>query len=360
MHPAPTAEQQTLMSGVRDVLKKEISPEKLLEWSRAPGSAEAALLARVADLGWLGMAAPEAVGGMGTSLVDVSLLFEECARGLLPLQVINYMRGVQAVVDVEPDCPLLRQLTTGERTIALALDEEFDRTPARYRTRIENGTVTGRKCYVLNGERADYHLVAAREGDGLSLVVVANGAPGLSCEGRVGMADDSQAHVRYEGVAVVTHLGAPGRADDALARMWLHQQLLALAEMVGGMEWVQGATVTYIQERWQFGQPIALFQAVRHQAADMATTITCARHLARQAICRTVSGTVEDTELESALAYVGQAFKRVCWAGHHLHGGLGFVVEHPLHWQSERAQTYCIRYTPEAPRLRAIAAKLLD
>jgi alkylation response protein AidB-like acyl-CoA dehydrogenase len=366
MHPEPTSEQQTLMAGVRDVLKREISPEKLLDWARRPGGAEAALLARVAELGWLGMAAPEAAGGIAASFIDVSLLFEECARGLLPLQVVNYMRGVQAVVDADPRCALLAPLVRGERTLALALDEEFDRDPARYATRVENGTVTGRKCYVPNGEGADYHLVAAREGRGLSLVVVATGARagartgGLAVESHRGMADDSQAHVRYERVPVEMRLGTAGEGREALARLWLRQRLLALAEMVGGMEWVLDATVGYVKERWQFGQPIALFQAVRHQAADMATTVTCARHLARQAICRTIAGTLEGTELESALAYVGQAFKRVCWTGHHLHGGLGFVVEHPLHWQSERAQSYCIRYTPEAPELRRIAAKLLD
>jgi alkylation response protein AidB-like acyl-CoA dehydrogenase len=277
---------------------------------------------------------------------------------LLPLQILNAMRGVQAVTELDPDCALLPDLVSGTRSIALALDEEFVRDPSRYDTRVEHDVVSGRKCFVLNGQRADYHLVAAREGDGLSLVIVAAAdLPTAACRG---MADDSQAHVRYTETPILHRLGDAGAAADPFARMWLRQQLLALAEMIGGMEWVLDTTVAYVQARWQFGQPIALFQAVRHQAADMATTVTCARHLARQAICRTASGTIEHTELESALVYVGQAFKRVCWAGHHLHGGLGFVVEHPLHWHSERAQSYCIRYTPEAPQLKRIAASLLD
>jgi len=358
MHPEPTTEQQTLITAVRDFLKKEITPERLTDWEKAPGAADAALRSRLAALGWLGLAAPAHAGGMGSSFTDLSVLFQECARGLLPLQILNTMRGVQAVIDLDPGCPLLPDLVNGTRTIALALDEEFVRDPARYDTRVEHDLVHGRKCFVLNGQGADYHLVAARESDGLSLVIVA--ADGLQTIACRGMADDSQAHVTYKGTPILHRLGDAGAAADACARMWLRQQLLALAEMVGGMEWVQDTTVVYVQERWQFGQPIALFQAVRHQAADMATTVTCARHLARQAICRTASGTIEHTELESALAYVGQAFKRVCWAGHHLHGGMGFVVEHPLHWHSERAQSYCIRYTPEATQLKRIAAALLD
>jgi alkylation response protein AidB-like acyl-CoA dehydrogenase len=118
--------------------------------------------------------------------------------------------------------------------------------------------------------------------------------------------------------------------------------------------------VAYVKEREQFGQKIALFQAVRHQIADMATAYTAARHLAWQAISRVAAGTEDGHEVASAVAYVGQAFKRLCWASHHLHGGAGFVVEHRMRFHSERAQSLCIRYTPEAPALAEIAAALLD
>ena len=358
MHPLPTDEQRDLMNAVRDVLANEVSNEKLAAWACAPGAAEEALLAKVIELGWLGYGAPEAAGGSGAGLVDVALLFEECGRGLLPLQILHHLRGVIALSDVAPEDPLLPGLVRGERTLALALDEEGARDPAHYATRIDGDRVRGRKAFVPNGERASHHLVAARDGDGLSLVVVANG--GLGHQPLVGFADDSQAHVDYDGAAVISRLAGPAAGAEALERLWTRQRLLALAEMIGGMGWILERTVTYVQERWQFGQPIALFQAVRHQAADMATTITACRHLAHQAICRHATDTIQGTELVSALAYVGQAYKRICWAGHHLHGGMGYADEHPLHWYSERAQVHCIRYTPEAPLLADLAATLLD
>jgi alkylation response protein AidB-like acyl-CoA dehydrogenase len=138
------------------------------------------------------------------------------------------------------------------------------------------------------------------------------------------------------------------------------QVALALAEMVGGMSAVLEMTVAYVKEREQFGQKIAVFQAVRHQVADMGTSFTAARHLAWQAICRVARRSEQGTELASAVAYVGQAFKRLCWTAHHLHGGAGFVVEHRLRFHSERAQSLCVRYAPEAPALAEIAAALLD
>ena len=104
-----------------------------------------------------------------------------------------------------------------------------------------------------------------------------------------------------------------------------------------------------------------VFQAVQHQIADMATAYTAARHLAWQAITRVAAGTRAGRRAASTRRPTSaQAFKRITLGGHHLHGGAGFVVEHPLHYHSERAQSLCIRYAPEAPALAAIAAALLD
>jgi len=92
----------------------------------------------------------------------------------------------------------------------------------------------------------------------------------------------------------------------------------------------------------------------------MATAYTASRHLAWQAISRLAAGTELGTDLAVAAAFVGQAYKRVTLTGHHLHGGAGYVVEHPLHYYAERAQALCIRCAPEGPALAAVASALLD
>ena len=71
------------------------------------------------------------------------------------------------------------------------------------------------------------------------------------------------------------------------------------------MEAALDMTVAYVKEREQFGQKIAVFQAVQHQVADMATAFTAARHLAWQAITRLAAGSEEGSELEHAAAFVG-------------------------------------------------------
>jgi hypothetical protein len=162
--------------------------------------------------------------------------------------------------------------------------------------------------------------------------------------------------------ALDAHVDSGDAAALAVALRTLRREAtaLALAEMVGGMQAALDTTVAYVKEREQFGQKLAVFQAVQHQVADMATAYTAARHLAWQAITRLASGTEEGTELATAAAFCAPAFKRLTFAAHHLHGGAGYVVEHPLHYHSERAQTLCIRYAPEAPALASIAAALLE
>jgi len=364
MHPAPTGEQQELKSAVRELCAREVTVERLLAWEQDPLGSDARLARAVAELGWLGLAVPAAAGGSGGSLVDAACLIEECSRGLLPRPLIGAMRGVLALVDLDPAHALLPALLAGRQTLTLALDEEGARSPAAYRTAVAaagaKGSVSGDKAYVLDAASADLHLVAAREGAGVSLVLVERREPAVTLRPLRSFGSDRQAHVRYAGAEVISRLSPAGKGEATLARMWRRQVALALAEMVGGMDAVLEMTVAYVKEREQFGQKIALFQAVRHQVADMGTTLTAARHLAWQAIARIAAGTETGTELASAAAFVGQAFKHLCWTGHHLHGGAGFVVEHRMRFYSERAQSLCIRYTPEAPALATIADALLE
>ncbi len=363
MNPAPTAEQEELKAAARELCAREVDVERLRRWETDALGYDPALRRAVADLGWIALGLPDAAGGSEASLVDVACLVQECARGLLPRPLIGAIRAAMGLALVAPASPELVALGRGERTLALALDEPGARAPAFYRSQLSSGRdprLDGEKAYVPDADAADWHLVAASEAGGTSLVLVERRAPGLSVTPVQGFGGDRQAHVRYAGVVPLRRLSSPGAGGERLARLREQQVALALAEMVGGMEAVLEATVAYAKEREQFGQKIAVFQAVRHQIADMGTAATAARHLAWQAICKVSRGADPGTELASASAYVGQAFKRLCWMGHHLHGGAGFVVEHPLHFHSERAQSLCIRWTPEAPALEEVAAALLD
>ena len=362
MQLSPTAEQQALQDAVERFCREQVTRERLIAWEREPRRIDAACWHAIADLGWFGLGLPESCGGSDRGLVEVACLLQECARGLIPRSAINAIRAGWALARIEPSAPELAEVARGACVAALAIDEESATEPSAFATTewMDGATVRvrGEKWYVPNGLSAELQIVAARAGDGVSLLLV----DGERTERRVLRTFDAeeQAVVRYASAPARRRLGPPGDAAGALRRLRREAAALALAEMVGGMQAALDMTVAYVKEREQFGQKIAVFQAVQHQVADMATAYTAARHLAWQAITRLAAGSEEGMELMHAAAFVPQAFKRITLAAHHLHGGAGYVVEHPLHYHSERAQALCIRYAPEAPALAAIAGELLD
>lgn len=360
MDLARTAEQQALADAVERFCREQLTAARLTAWQREPRGIDDASWRAVAGLGWFGLALPEAHGGSGLGFTELAVLLCECARGLVPRRVINAIRAAWALARLEPTAPELARLAAGSAVLALALDERQARDPRHYTTAIDGGaapTLRGEKSFVPNGLSADWHLVAAREAAGISLVLV-DGAATVG-SGLRSFDGEEQARVRYDGVALRRRIGAPGGAAAALAGLQREATALALAEMIGGAQAALDMTVAYVKQREQFGQKLAVFQAVQHQVADMATAFTAAKHLAWQAITRMAAGTEQPGDLARAAAFVPAACKRITWAAHHLHGGAGYVVEHPLHWHSERAQALAIRFAPEAPALEAIADELL-
>jgi len=361
MDLARTADQQALADAVERFCQEQLAPERLTAWQREARGIDDATWRAIGTLGWFGLGLPEASGGSGLGLTDVAVLLQECARGLVPRSVINAIRAGWALARLDPTAPELARLAAGTGVVALAFDERTARDPAHYATAIDGGAaprVRGEKWYVANGLGADWHVVAGRAAGGLALVLIAGDqtdrAPLRTFDG------EEQAVVRYGGVAGQRRVGGAGDAMRVW-RAWRREATaLALAEMIGGAQAALDATVAYVKEREQFGQKLAVFQAVQHQVADMGMAFTAAKHLAWQAITRMASETEEGGELERAAAFVAPAFKRITFAAHHLHGGAGYIVEHPLHWHSERAQALAIRHAPEAPALEAIAAELLD
>ena len=361
MRLAPTPEQAELKAAVRRFCEEQIDADRLAAWSRLPRGIDDATWRAIADLGWFGLGLPGEVGGSGQGLVEVACLLEECSRGLVPLPVIDAIRGGRALATLDPRAPELNAVARGERVVTLAMGEPGGDHPSHGATRLvtrgASTVVDGEKWFVPDADAADWHIVAARDGEGVALVLIERGQ--FAVTSLRSFDGQPQAIVCYDNTALTRRLAFSDQAERAIRALQREQQALALAEQIGTIGAVLDMTVAYVKEREQFGQKIAVFQAVQHQVADTGMAYTAARHLAWQAITRLAAGTIEGTELATAAAFVGQTCKRATLTAHHLHGGAGYVIEHPLHFHSERAQTLCIRYTPEGPALAQIAASLL-
>ena len=101
--------------------------------------------------------------------------------------------------------------------------------------------------------------------------------------------------------------------------------------MLGACEAALALTAEYAKTRKQFDQPIAMFQAVGHRAADAYIDVEGIRLTTLQAAWRISAGLHAATQLAVAKHWAREAGQRVVHAAQHLHGGIGLDGETPLH-----------------------------
>jgi alkylation response protein AidB-like acyl-CoA dehydrogenase len=285
-----TAEQEQLRAQVRRLLDKELPLERILAWSADPRPLDRALWKRAAELGWPGITVPEAHGGLGLGCEDLIVVLEEMGKSLAPLPLLATdaaVAALRALGDEAQQAEHLPGIAAGDVVATLAVLEETDvLAPDAIATRAtaQGGDVQldGTKLFVPDAQNADRILVAAREGEGVSLFVVAADAPGVRITPLVVVDPTKPAgEVRLEGVRVPAsaRLGAPGGAWPALVRVLDRMTIGLAAEMVGAADAALAMAVAYAKMRQQFGSPIGRFQGVKHRCAELLVDVESARSL---------------------------------------------------------------------------------
>jgi len=340
--------QQAIQQEARRVLASEITRERRLAWDAMPEGHDPAFWRTIAQLGWLGYAIPESAGGQGASLLDLGLLVEEWGRAAAPFGIFAAITGGLALGTLGTPAQKrewLPRLARGEKLLTLAIAElQASENPGAFRTVARRrGTtlrLSGEKRYVLQGVTADAFLVAARDGQGISAVLVTVDTSGVSVRAQKTFGKDRQSVVEFRDVTLpaTAVAGRPGEAWPRFAA--LRQRLAALlcADMIGGADAVLEMTTRYVCEREQFGVKLGTFQAVQQMVATMAIELEGARHVTRQALWRLSEGLAAEREIAVAKAWTGRTYRDITLTAHQLHGGTGYVVEHELHRYAARAK----------------------
>jgi alkylation response protein AidB-like acyl-CoA dehydrogenase len=348
MDLAPTPEQQAVQGEARRFLAAELTRERLAAFDREPAGHDAAFWRDVAALGWFGYGLPEDAGGQGASILEVGLLLEECGRAAAPHGVfaaIGAALGVDKLASSAQKRVWLPALAAGARHATIAIAErDAVNDPRAFATVVSRRgrglVLRGTKCCVPQAVTADVFLVIARSGRQGCAVLVPADAPGVSVRPLGTLGKDRQSVVAFDGVTLPAGAlcGRPASMWPRWLRLRRRLAMLLCAEMVGGAEAVLEMTVRHVCEREQFGARLGTFQAVQQMTAVMAMDLEGARHVTRQALWRLAAGLPADREVAIAKAWSGRAYRNVTVLAHQLHGGAGYVIEHPLHRHSLRAQ----------------------
>ncbi|HYW87879.1 MAG TPA: acyl-CoA dehydrogenase, partial [Chloroflexota bacterium] len=206
--------------------------------------------------------------------------------------------------------------------------------------------LSGAKRFVPFGHVADLVLVVARTSDsasdGTTVFAVAGGASGLSVTPNLEMDHTNKtSSVTFEQVRAETVVGEINRGWEVIGPMLRRAAIGAAAEMLGAMRRCMEMSVEYAKVRNQFGQPIGMFQAIKHACAEMLLDVENA-HGATYYAAWAQDAHTPDAALAASVAkaYVSDASRKVCGSAIQVHGGIGFTWEYDLHLYFKRAKHF--------------------
>jgi alkylation response protein AidB-like acyl-CoA dehydrogenase len=321
----PGPEQQAIAEAARRVIAAECDLSARL---RDPAAAAAEAPRRwrgFAELGWLGLAIPEAHGGSGGTMRELWPLLVECGRGLVLDPLLPNLLGALALARCGGAHGLLERVVAGEARVAPALD---DAVPTRAVPQGDGWRVSGRKAVVLGAPEADLLLVTAEE----RLLLVPADAPGVTRRAYPLVDGRLAADVLLEAVALPAEalLAEGAAARLALEEMELAGALACVAEMAGAMEAALERTIAHLRLRVQFGAPLATQQALRHRVADMSIACEETAVLGWRAAQAFEDPATRALAVAAAMAQAGAAALRVCEEAVQLHGATAIVDEFPV------------------------------
>ncbi|MDN5750856.1 MAG: acyl-CoA dehydrogenase family protein, partial [Pseudonocardia sp.] len=317
--PWHTDERRALRALVADFTTTEIVPH-LPDWER-DGEVPRELHRKAADVGLLGVAYPEEVGGGGGDAIDGFLVAEQIilsggSGGLVAARLTHGIALPHIVAAGDPGLidRFVRPTLAGELIGALGITEpEGGSDVAGIRTRAtregEGFVVDGAKLYITSGVRADFVTTAVRTGGpghaGVSLLVVESDRAGFGVSralDKMGWRCSDTAELSYAGVRVPAGnlVGVEGSGFAQIAQQFQSERLSLAVQACATAQRCFDLAMTWIRERETFGRPLSSRQVVRHKMAEMAREIDVARVYTRAVTTRWLSG--ETMLMETAMA----------------------------------------------------------
>ncbi len=308
------------------------------------------VIQKAGELGFCSLYTPEEAGGMGLSRLDSSIIFEQLSMGCTAttaMMTIHNMAtwmiatwGTQAAKDEW--CP---SLVTGEKLASYCLTEPGSGSDAAAMrsTAKKDGNeyvLNGSKMFISGAGETDVLVVMARTGEagpkGISAFVVPADAQGViygKAEEKMGWNAQPTRLITFDNVRIPADylLGEEGQGFTFAMKGLDGGRINIATCSLGTAQMALDTAKNYMQERTQFGKPLAAFQALQFKLADMATELVAARQMVRLAAFKL------DSQNSEASAYCAMAKRfatdvgfEVCNQALQIHGGYGYIKEYPL------------------------------
>lgn len=341
-------EQQAYVDSARAFAQAEMAPHAA-RWD-AESIFPVDVLRQAGEMGFMGMYTPESAGGLGMSRLDASLIVEELARGctttaafLTIHNMATSMIGKYANPEIiEQWCP---ELVMGTKLASYCLTEPGAGSDAASlrSSAVRDGdhyVVNGAKVFISGAGSTDVLVAMLRTGDagakGVSAFLIPADAEGISYgkkEEKMGWNAQPTRMISFDNVRVpvANRLGEEGQGF-AIAMEGLDGGRINIATCsVGTAQQALVEATAYVQERQQFNQSIAGFQATQFRLADLQTELVAARNMVRLAAFKLDANDPQATTYcAMAKRFATDAGFDVCNQALQLFGGYGYIREYPM------------------------------
>ena len=340
-----TEVQAMLADSVDKFIANEYDFDTRQDYAGSESGFSADAWATMAELGWTAVPFSEEDGGFGGGPVDMMVLMQHLARGLV---VEPYLANVilaggvlRRLANDEQKARWLQPMMTGQLHATLAFNEPQSRfdlaSVATTASRDGDGwVINGHKGVVLNGDTADLLIVPARtsgdtrDSDGITLFAVSTNTEGVSRSTYATVDGLRAAEISLDNVRVAAD-ALLGEADSGFAALdaTIDEATLAVcAEAVGIMQVLRDKTVEYSKSRVQFGVPIGSFQALQHRMVDMLSACEKAQSLLMWAVMTYAAGGDDAKRAVSSIKYlIGTDGRSLGEDAVQIHGGMGVTWE---------------------------------
>ena len=327
--------------------------QRELETSGA-GRFDPDLWEEIAKAGLLGIPVPEEHGGAGLGFLEIAAILEQLGRTTAPVPIFETLvLGALPLAhfgSVAQQAEWLPGVAGGTAVLTAALEGD---DAVRAAGDGDGWRLSGTRLFVPSGTRADALLVPAETDGGSAVFLVRGDAEGLTREELTTTSGQPEARIVLDGVRVGRDDLVGGLGEGQAVVEWTRLRATSALCMVGlgACEAALELTSEYVKTRKQFDQPIAMFQAVGHRAADAYVDTEAIRLTAWQAAWRVDAGVDAAKQVAVAKFFAGEAGKRVVHAAQHLHGGIGVDKEYPLHRTFLYARHLDLQFGSGTPQL---------
>jgi alkylation response protein AidB-like acyl-CoA dehydrogenase len=366
-----TDEQRMVRDMARDFSRAELAPNAA-RWDRE-GWVPDEVLARMGELGLMGIIIPEQWGGSGSDYIAYALAIEEIAAGCASSAVLMSLQNGLCSGSIlswgtdEQRARWVPGIATGRTLACFCLTEPQAGSEAhnlRTRAALQGGrwVLNGVKQFISGGKRARLAIVFAVTDPelgkkGLSAFVVPSDAPGFKpqrLEDKMGLRGSDTCAIVFEDCAIPEdHLIGPRGKGLSIALSNLEGGRIGVAAQALGIARAAfDAALAYARDRTQFGKKLVEHQSIGNMLADMQVRINAARLLIHHAARMRGEGLPCLSEASQAKLFASEMAEWVCSKAIQIHGGYGYLEDYPVerHYRDARV-TQIYEGTSEIQRL---------